>query len=189
LQGAFRFLVFRRYASGMRRSASSRIELVAGDITDLAVDAIVNPANTALVLGSGVAGAIRRKGGPAIQRECDAIGGCPEGGAVVTSGGDLAPRWVIHAVGPHGSDPDADRLLSSACRSALERAREIGASSVALPAISTGVFGFPIARAARILLDAAADFAAEHESPARILFCLRDAEALGVFARAMAGGG
>ena len=169
----------------MRRPASSRIDLVAGDITDLAVDAIVNPANSGLVLGAGVAGAIRRKGGPAIQRECDAIGGCPEGGAVVTSGGDLAARWVIHAVGPRGTDPDADRLLASACRSALERARELGAASVALPAISTGVFGFPIERAAGILLEAAARFAAEHASPARIVFCLRDAEALEVFARAM----
>ena len=172
----------------MGRPVSSRIELVAGDITDLAVDAIVNPANTALILGAGVAGAIRRKGGPAIRRECDAIGGCPEGGAVVTGGGDLAARWVIHAVGPHGSDPDADRLLSSACRAALERARELGAASVALPAISTGVFGFPMEGAARILLDTAARFAAEHESPARIVFCLRDAEALGVFASAMAAG-
>jgi len=169
----------------MRRPASSRIELVAGDITDLAVDAIVNPANTALVLGSGVAGAIRRKGGPEIQRECDAIGSCPVGGAVVTSGGHLAARWVIHAVGPHGTDPDADRLLWSACRSALERAREIGASSVALPAVSTGVFGFPIGRAARILLDSATDFAAEHQVPEQIVFCLRDADALGVFARSM----
>src|SRR5258706_7975447 len=128
------------------------IELTKGDITALAVDAIVNAANEHLQLGSGVAGAIRRKGGPAIQRECDRVGHCPVGGAVVTGGGDLPARWVIHAVGPawRGGGAGEEALLASAVRAALERAEEVGAKSVALPAIATGVFGFPLERAARI---------------------------------------
>ena len=165
--------------------STARIALVRGDITDLAVDAIVNAANSALQLGAGVAGAIREKGGPSIQAECDAIGGCPEGFAVVTGAGRLTARWVIHAVGPRGSDPDADRLLASACRSALERAAALGASSIALPAISTGVFGFPVARAAEILVGTARSFARENPRPERILFCLRDGAAHDVFAAAL----
>ncbi|MGH9441699.1 MAG: macro domain-containing protein, partial [Thermoanaerobaculia bacterium] len=149
-----------------------QIQLVDGDITLLDVDAIVNPANSGLALGAGVAGAIRAKGGPSIQRECDAIGHCPVGGAVVTGGGDLKARFVIHAVGPLGSDPDADRLLTSACRSALERAAEKGLDSIAIPAISTGVFGFPLGRAAEVLTRTAAEFAKTHEKPERIVFCL-----------------
>ena len=166
---------------------TDRVALVVGDVTALDVDAVVNPANSALQLGAGVAGAIRARGGPSIQRECDAIGRCPVGGAVVTGAGDLPARWVIHAVGPHGSDPDADARLASACRAALERAREIGARSIAIPAISTGVFGFPIERAAAILVGTARAFAAAHPVPERILFCLRDRTAHDAFARAFAG--
>src|SRR6185295_13146168 len=126
------------------------IALTKGDITALDVDAIVNAANEHLQLGSGVAGAIRRRGGPAIQRECDRIGHCPVGGAVVTGGGDLPARWVIHAVGPvwRGGSAGEEDLLASAVRSSLERAEEIGAKSIALPAISTGIYGFPLDRAA-----------------------------------------
>jgi len=160
-----------------------RISLEAGDLTLLDVDAIVNPANSALQLGAGVAGAVRERGGPSIQRECDAIGHCAAGDAVVTGGGRLRARWVIHAVGPLGSDPDADRLLASACRAALTRAAERGLSSIAIPAISTGVFAFPMERAAGILVAEARDFAASHAKPERIVFCLRDAAALEVFRR------
>lgn len=162
-----------------------RITIVVGDIADLETDAIVNPANSALQLGGGVAGAIRARGGPSIQRECDRIGSCPVGGAVATGGGRLAARWVVHAVGPRGSDPDADRLLASACRSALERANEIGAASVAVPAISTGIFGFPLERAARILTAAAVAFSRAHPHPESIVFCLRDEAARDLFARAL----
>lgn len=166
---------------------AGRLSLVVGDITALDVDAVVNAANSALQLGSGVAGAIRARGGPSIQSECDAIGHCPVGGAVVTGGGDLPARWVIHAVGPHGTDPDADALLASACRAALERAQEVGARSVAVPAISTGVFGFPMERAAAILAGAARAFASAHRRPERIVFCVRDGAAREAFARALAG--
>ncbi len=162
-----------------------RIELLEGDITELDVGAIVNPANRALQLGSGVAGAIRAKGGPAIQAECDRIGRCPVGGAVVTGGGNLRARYVIHAVGPLGSDPEADERLASACRAALARAEELKLDSVALPAISTGVFGFPVDRAARILIGAAGEFTAAHAKPERIVFCLRGAEAFREFERAL----
>jgi O-acetyl-ADP-ribose deacetylase (regulator of RNase III) len=169
-----------------RITAMGRIQLVEGDITQLAVDAIVNPANSALQLGAGVAGAIRQRGGPSIQRECDAIGSCPVGEAIVTGGGNLKARFVIHAVGPMGSDSDADTKLASACRAALTRASERRLSSIALPAISTGVFGFPMARAAEILVSVAAEFAGQHEEPEKIIFCLWGKEAFEEFRRASA---
>jgi O-acetyl-ADP-ribose deacetylase len=166
-------------------SGSSRVTLIEGDITGLSVDAIVNPANSALQLGAGVAGAIRSKGGPSIQRECDAIGRCPAGEAVVTGGGNLPAKFVIHAVGPLGSDPDADRLLASACRSALACAAEKHLESIAIPAISTGVFGFPLERAADILTRTAIEFAKSHEKPERIVFCLWGRQAYAAFEKAL----
>ena len=166
------------------------IELAHGDITALEVDAIVNAANDRLKLGAGVAGAIRRRGGPSIQEECDRIGRCPIGGAVVTGGGDLPARWVIHAVGPiwGGGGGGEEALLASAVRSALDRAEEIGARSVALPAISTGVYGFPLGRAAEISIDEARRFAASANRVEKILFCLYDAPALAFFREALAAG-
>jgi O-acetyl-ADP-ribose deacetylase (regulator of RNase III) len=163
------------------------IELVRGDITALDVEAIVNAANEHLQLGSGVAGAIRRRGGPAIQRECDRIGHCPVGGAVVTGGGDLVARWVIHAVGPvwRGGQEGEEVLLASAVRSSLARAEEIGAKSVALPAIATGVYGFPLDRAAGISVGEARGFAARARSLERIVFCLFDGHALAAFEKAL----
>ena len=163
------------------------IELTKGDITALDMDAIVNAANEHLQLGSGVAGAIRRKGGPAIQRECDRIGHCPVGGAVVTGGGELPARWVIHAVGPvwQGGGAGEAALLASAVRSALERAEEVGAKSVALPAIATGVFGFPLEQAAVIATGEARRFAASARRVARVVFCLFEDRALSAFENAL----
>jgi O-acetyl-ADP-ribose deacetylase (regulator of RNase III) len=163
------------------------IELTRGDITALEVDAIVNAANEHLQLGSGVAGAIRKKGGPAIQRECDRIGHCPVGSAVVTGGGLLPARWVIHAVGPvwQGGGAGEEALLASAVRSALARAEEVGAKSVALPAIATGVFGFPLERAAVIATGEARRFAAAARRVERIVFCLFDDRTLAVFEEAL----
>ncbi len=165
---------------------AATIELAQGDITDVHVDAIVNAANEALRLGSGVAGAIRRRGGATIQEECDRIGTCPIGGAVVTGAGDLPARWVIHAVGPvwRGGEEGEEMLLASAVRAALKRAEEIGALSVALPAISTGVFGFPLERAAEISIAAARSFAESTQSVKRILFCLFDGVSLAAFEKA-----
>jgi O-acetyl-ADP-ribose deacetylase len=166
------------------------IELAQGDITALDVDAIVNAANEQLQLGAGVAGAIRRRGGPSIQEECDRLGGCPTGSAVVTGGGQLSAKWVIHAVGPiwHGGGEGEEMLLASAVRAALKRADEVGARSVALPAISAGVYGFPLARAAELSIGVARSFAAEARSVSRIVFCLYDDSALAAFERAFAEG-
>ncbi|HKA36043.1 MAG TPA: macro domain-containing protein [Thermoanaerobaculia bacterium] len=165
------------------------IELAQGDITALEVNAVVNAANEDLQLGAGVAGAIRRRGGSSIQRECDRIGHCPTGGAVVTGAGELPAKWVIHAVGPvwRGGGSGEEALLASAVNSALERAEEIGAKSVALPALSTGIYGFPLDRAAEISVREARRFAARARSVERILFCLFDEKALSAFERAAAG--
>ena len=163
------------------------IELVQGDITSLSVDAIVNAANEHLQLGAGVAGAIRRKGGDSIQRECDRIGHCPVGGAVVTGGGTLPARWVIHAVGPvwRGGQAGEEESLASAVRSALARAKKIDAKSVALPAIATGIYGFPLDRAAEISIREARAFASRAGSVERVVFCLFDDSALAAFERAL----
>jgi O-acetyl-ADP-ribose deacetylase (regulator of RNase III) len=133
-----------------------RITLVRGDITDQDVDAVVNAANSSLLGGGGVDGAIHRRGGPAILAECKVLrrtsyeGGLPTGMAVVTTAGDLPARWVIHTVGPVYSPPlDRSDLLRSCYRESMRLAAEIGARTVAFPAVSAGVYGWPIADAAR----------------------------------------
>lgn len=128
------------------------LELMDGDITKLEVDAIVNPANAELRLGTGVAGAILKKGGKSIQDECNRIGGTAVGTAVMTGAGNLEVKQVIHAVGPKMGEGDEDRKLASAVRSALALADRNGLKSIAIPAISTGNYGFPVDRCARILL-------------------------------------
>jgi len=159
------------------------LKLVEGDITELDMDAIVNAANRHLQLGSGVAGAIRSKGGPDIQRECNQIGGCPVGGAVITTGGKLKARHVIHAVGPHRDVPDAKEKLASATRSSLEVADENGLKSIALPAISTGVFGFPLDQAARIMTATTLDYLENSQTNLEIVvFCLYGQAAYDVYA-------
>ncbi|MEM8961036.1 MAG: macro domain-containing protein [Acidobacteriota bacterium] len=130
----------------------TQLKLVVGDITELKVDAIVNPANEDLQLGTGVAGTIREKGGPSIQEECDRIGGTAVGTAVITGGGNLIAKHVVHAVGPRSGEGDEDRKLASAVRASLALADRHGLRSIAMPAISTGNFGFPMDRAARIML-------------------------------------
>jgi O-acetyl-ADP-ribose deacetylase (regulator of RNase III) len=166
---------------------TASIELAKADITSLDVDAIVNAANEALQLGAGVAGAIRRHGGATIQEECDRIGGCLVGQAVVTGGGELRARWVIHAVGPvwHGGDMAEEMLLASALRSAFKRAEEIGAKSIAVPAISTGVFGFPLQQAAEISLACARAFASEAACVEKIIFALPNNQVLAAFEKAL----
>ncbi len=165
---------------------AASIELALADITTMRVDAIVNAANEALQLGAGVAGAIRRRGGASIQEECDRIGRCAVGQAVVTGAGNLPARWVIHAVGPiwRSGDYSEEMLLASAIRSALKRAEEIGARSVALPAISTGVYGFPLQKAADLSIAVARSFAEEARSVERIVFCVIDDRSLAAFEKA-----
>jgi O-acetyl-ADP-ribose deacetylase (regulator of RNase III) len=134
---------------------SRRITIVEGDITEQAVDAIVNAANSRLQLGAGVAGAIRAKGGPSIQAECDRIGPISVGEAAVTGAGSLPARFVIHAAGMAlGGSADEDSVRSS-MRAALERAREKGCTSIAVPAIGAGIAGFPLQRCAEVLLEEA----------------------------------
>jgi O-acetyl-ADP-ribose deacetylase len=133
-----------------------RIELVQGDITKQEVDAIVNAANSSLLGGGGVDGAIHRAGGPAILEECRRLGGCATGDAKATTGGDLAARHVIHTVGPvwQGGHAGEAELLASCHRRSLEVAAELPCRTVAFPAISTGVYRFPVEQAARIALGA-----------------------------------
>jgi O-acetyl-ADP-ribose deacetylase (regulator of RNase III) len=145
-----------------RGSGGALIRIVHGDLTLERTDAIVNAANGALKLGGGVAGAIRKRGGPGVQEECDRWvlekGEVPTGGAAITGGGDLEARHVIHAVGPVWGSGDEDRKLARAVSSALALARDHGCASVALPAISSGIFGFPKERCAEVILGEASGF-------------------------------
>ena len=140
--------------------AKVQIDAVQGDITKESVDAIVNAANERLAPGGGVCGAIHRAGGPSIAAECARIGHCPTGAAVATTAGELAARFVIHAVGPvwqGGGAGEAD-LLAAAYRSALDEAARVGAASVAFPAISTGIYGYPLEQATAVAVTAVRDW-------------------------------
>jgi len=160
---------------------NSIIELTKGDITDLEVDAIVNAANSQLKLGGGVAGAIRRKGGPKIQEECDRIGYCPVGGAVITSAGNLKAKYVIHAVGPRYGEGDEDNKLKNATLNSLKIADQYKVKTIAFPAISTGIFGFPKDRCAKIMLSTAAEYLKGQTGIEKVVFCLYDDETFRVF--------
>jgi len=148
------------------------LELVEGDITEQSTDAIVNAANSSLVLGAGVAGAIRKKGGPQIQEECNKIGGCPVGGAVITTGGNLKAKHVIHAVGPRMGEGDEDEKLENATRNSLRVADDNNLRSIAFPAISTGIFGFPLERCANIMLSTAVDYLKGKTNLQKVVLCL-----------------
>lgn len=131
------------------------LEAVLGDITKEDVDAIVNAANSSLLGGGGVDGAIHRAAGSELIEACRSLGGCPEGGAKVTPGFDLPARWIIHAVGPRwrGGGSGEPELLAACYRNSLARADEVGAATVAFPAISTGIFGYPLEAATEIAID------------------------------------
>ncbi len=159
------------------------LELVEGDITEMDTDAIVNAANARLVLGGGVAGAIRRKGGPRIQEECDRLGGTFVGGAVMTTGGNLKARHVIHAVGPRMGEGNEDEKLRNATVNSLKVADEHGLKSIAFPAVSTGIFGFPIRRCAEIMLRAAVEHLRGKTGIERVVFCLFAQDSYDVFVR------
>jgi O-acetyl-ADP-ribose deacetylase (regulator of RNase III) len=159
-----------------------RIKLIQGDITEQETDAIVNAANAQLILGAGVAGAIRTKGGPSIQEECNRVGGTTVGEAVTTGGGNLKARYVIHAVGPRMGEGNEDEKLHLATQNTLKRATEKEMRSISFPAISTGVFGFPKDRCAQIMLTAVRDYLNQEEtSLEEVVFCLWSMEDLNIF--------
>ncbi len=166
----------------MKKQIKNRvIELVKGDITEMETDAIVNAANAQLILGGGVAGAIRRKGGPAIQEACNKIGGTFVGGAVITTGGNLKARYVIHAVGPMMGEGDEDNKLKNATINSLKVADENHLKSIACPAISTGIFGYPLDRCAEIMLSETINYLQGKTGLERVAFCLFDQPAFEVF--------
>lgn len=150
------------------------VSLVKGDITLEETDAIVNAANTNLAGGGGVDGAIHRAGGPAIMEECRRIGGCPTGSAVMTTGGSLKARYVIHTVGPiyrDGSHGEPD-LLMSAYRSSLDLALKKGLKSISFPSISTGAYGYPVEEASKIAISATIEFIRQNKGLDLVRFVL-----------------
>ncbi len=187
--------------------ANSVLELIDGDITEMDTDAIVNAANAQLILGGGVAGAIRQKGGPAIQQECGKIGGTFVGGAVITTGGKLKAKYVIHAVGPQWFDSahhkmgdgstlstmlktgslttggDEDNKLKNATLNSLKLADKHNLKSIAFPAISAGIFGFPIDRCAKIMLRTTIEYLKGETGLRKVVFCLFGRESYAVFER------
>jgi O-acetyl-ADP-ribose deacetylase len=155
-----------------REQMPSRIEVVKGDITHQAVEAIVNAANTSLLGGGGVDGAIHRAAGPELLEECRRTGGCPTGEARITRGYRLPARWVIHTVGPvwQGGQYGEDELLAKCYRNSLALADKTGVRTIAFPSISTGVYRFPVDRAARIAVLEVKQFLETHEGIDKVVF-------------------
>lgn len=157
----------------MQKEALGKIETLQGDITRLAVDAIVNAANSTLLGGGGVDGAIHRAAGPGLLEECRRLGGCPTGEARITGGYRLPARHVIHTVGPvYRGRPEDRELLAGCYRNSLALAVRHRVSSIAFPAISCGVYGYPMADACRVAVETTAGFLAGHPSIARAIFVL-----------------
>jgi O-acetyl-ADP-ribose deacetylase len=163
------------------------IELVLGDITQQEVDAIVNAANPSLLGGGGVDGAIHRAGGPTILEECRGLGGCEPGNAKPTRGGNLPARFVIHAVGPiwQGGKADEAELLASCHRRAIELAAELGCTSLAFPAISTGAYGYPVELAAPVAVSATRDALTAQPMVELVRFVFRDEDTLARYQAAL----
>ncbi len=167
--------------------SSSLVELVQGDITQQDTDAIVNAANSTLLGGGGVDGAIHRAGGPAILEECRRLGGCPTGGAKITTGGNLKARFVIHTVGPvyHGGTSGEAGLLARCYRRSLEIAVEHGLQSIAFPSVSTGAYRYPVREAARVALSAVKEFLETASTLRLVRFVLFDEATCRAYEEAM----
>lgn len=161
------------------------LELRACDITEMDTDAIINAANTSLQLGGGVAGAIRRKGGPKIQEECNEIGGTYVGGAVITTGGRLKAKYVIHAVGPVHGEEHEDEKLKDATLNSLILADKNNLRSIAFPAISTGIFGFPRDQCATIMLSTTISYLEGHTRLEEVVYCLYDKDTFEIFKKTL----
>ncbi|HTK43835.1 MAG TPA: O-acetyl-ADP-ribose deacetylase [Patescibacteria group bacterium] len=159
-----------------------RVQILRADITTLAVDAVVNAANSSLLGGGGVDGAIHRAAGPRLLKATRMLGGTPPGTARMTAGYDLPARHVIHAVGPvwHGGSAGEDETLAGAYRRSLELAAEAALESIAFPSISTGIYGFPLERATRIAHATARDWLATNAHPRLVIFCAFSQRDLGV---------
>jgi len=155
--------------------------LMLGDITESDTDAIVNAANSQLILGAGVAGAICTKGGASIQEECNAIGHCPVGGAVITVAGNLKARYVIHAVGPSQGEGNEEEKLKNATLNSLKVADHNNLKSITFPAISTGIYGFPLDACARIMLTVTKEYLSGTTKIERVVFALFDDKSLEAF--------
>lgn len=166
-----------------------RIELLEGDITRCEVDAIVNAANSSLLGGGGVDGAIHRAGGPELLAECRTLGGCPTGQAKITRGYNLSAKYVIHTVGPvyHGGAGDEAELLACCYRESLKLAGEHQCQGIAFPAISCGVYGYPMEEAADIACRTVRDYLQENELPKNVIFVLFGRAALAAYRQVLDG--
>ena len=167
---------------------NNRMEAVQGDITRMKVDAIVNAANSSLLGGGGVDGAIHRAAGPALVAECATLGGCATGEAKITRGCHLPAKYVIHTVGPvwRGGAHDEEKLLADSYRNSLRIAAERGLNTIAFPAISTGVYRFPPERACRIAVDTVREFLAAHPTIEKVSFVCFDTLTFGLYKKAVA---
>ena len=166
-----------------QQNISQRIELVRGDITVQKADAIVNAANSSLLGGGGVDGAIHRAAGPELLEECRKLGGCPVGAAKITRGYRLPAKWVIHTVGPvwRGGNHDEDRLLADAYRNCLNLAQRSGIRSLAFPSISTGAYGFPVDRASEIAIREIIGHLEQNAFPEKVLIVCFDESTFQVY--------
>ncbi len=157
----------------MEKEIRERMEILQGDITKLKTDAIVNAANSSLLGGGGVDGSIHRAAGPGLLAECRTVGGCPAGEARITKGYNLPAKYVIHTVGPvYSGKPRDSQLLSSCYRNSLQLAADHNAVSIAFPAVSCGVYGYPIEKACIIAVETVAEFLKKNQSVRKVVFVL-----------------